>query len=80
MPSLANIALLVSCVSSTAAATVPRTWLNASLPSEERLQAFVAQLNITQKLAMVQGDTVVRSVFAAHQHSQTLELTHCPAR
>ncbi|KAH8647956.1 glycoside hydrolase family 3 domain-containing protein [Xylariales sp. PMI_506] len=32
-------------------------WLNASLPYEERLLAFIAQLNDTQKFDMVQGDT-----------------------
>ena len=32
-------------------------WLNKSLDVEVRLQSFIAQLNMTQKLAMVQGDT-----------------------
>jgi beta-glucosidase len=34
-------------------------WLDQSLPYEERLQSFIAQLNTTQKLAMTQGDTKV---------------------
>ena len=34
-------------------------WLDKSLPYEERLQSFIAQLNTTQKLAMTQGDTEV---------------------
>jgi hypothetical protein len=32
-------------------------WLDTSLSYEERLLAFVAQLNDTQKYNMVQGDT-----------------------
>ncbi|KAF7522220.1 hypothetical protein G7054_g12210 [Neopestalotiopsis clavispora] len=32
-------------------------WLDTSLPYEDRLLAFIAQLNDTQKYAMVQGDT-----------------------
>jgi hypothetical protein len=36
-------------------------WLDVSLPYEERLQSFLAQLNTTQKLAMTQGDTEVSS-------------------
>lgn len=38
-----------------------RPWLDKSRPAEERLQLFMLQLNTTQKYAMVQGDTVVRS-------------------
>jgi beta-glucosidase len=34
-------------------------WLDQARPVEERLQAFMAQLNETQMYAMVQGDTVV---------------------
>ncbi|KAE9979457.1 hypothetical protein EG327_007022 [Venturia inaequalis] len=34
-----------------------RPWLNSTLPNEQRLQLFLAQLNSTQKYAMVQGDT-----------------------
>lgn len=34
-------------------------WLDTSLPYEDRLLAFIAQLNDTQKYAMVQGDTEV---------------------
>ena len=34
-------------------------WLDQSISYEERLQSFIAQLNITQKLAMTQGDTEV---------------------
>lgn len=57
MPSLAKITVFVTWASSVVA-TQP--WLNTSLPYEERLQSFLAQLNDTQKFAMVQGDTVVR--------------------
>ncbi|OHF01957.1 hypothetical protein CORC01_02835 [Colletotrichum orchidophilum] len=32
-------------------------WLDKTLPFEERLLSFISQLNDTQKLAMVQGDT-----------------------
>ena len=41
-----------------------QSWLDPSLPYEERLQSFIAQLNTTQKLAMTQGDT---EVYRAHQ-------------
>lgn len=58
MTPIAKIALLISSASGILA-TQP--WLNSSLPYEERLQAFIAQLNDTQKFAMVQGDTVVSS-------------------
>jgi beta-glucosidase len=34
-----------------------RPWLDPTLPNEQRLQLFLAQLNSTQKYAMVQGDT-----------------------
>lgn len=34
-----------------------RPWLDPTLPSEERLQLFLGQLNASQKYAMVQGDT-----------------------
>jgi hypothetical protein len=34
-------------------------WLNTSLAPEVRLQSFLAQLNSTQKLSMVQGDAEV---------------------
>lgn len=36
-----------------------RPWLDKTLPVEERLRTFIAQLNSTQKLNMVQGDTEV---------------------
>lgn len=49
--------LLLSWAASNALAVQP--WLDTSLPYEERLQAFIAQLNDTQKYAMVQGDTEV---------------------
>lgn len=42
-----------------------RPWLDISRPYEERLQLFMLQLNVTQKYAMVQGDTVVSSL---HTH------------
>jgi beta-glucosidase len=48
--SLANVAL---------ANQQQQPWLDPSLPYEERLHSFVAQLNTTQKLAMTQGDTEV---------------------
>lgn len=56
MTTPAKLALLLAWATSTVAI---QPWLNASLPYEERLQAFIAQLNNTQKFAMVQGDTVV---------------------
>lgn len=59
MPFLAKIILFVAWASSTVAV---QPWLNTSLAYEERLQAFVAQLNDTQKYAMVQGDTVVSAL------------------
>lgn len=69
-PSLAEIVLYFTWASGVAA-TQP--WLNTSLPYEERLTAFIAQLNDTQKFAMVQGDTVVssltRSVSQGRAHS-----------
>lgn len=34
-----------------------RPWLDPTLPTEQRLQLFLDQLNSTQKYAMVQGDT-----------------------
>ena len=43
-------------------------WLDKSLPYEERLQSFIAQLNTTQKLAMTQGDTEVSNPSDSHNH------------
>lgn len=58
MPSIMNTMLHASWASG---ALAIQPWLNTSLNYEERLQSFISQLNLTQKLAMVQGDTVVRS-------------------
>jgi hypothetical protein len=49
-------------------------WLDASLPYEERLQSFIAQLNTTQKLAMTQGDTEVSSPSDFHTNINILML------
>lgn len=61
MSFIATIALFVAWTSSLAAAATAQPWLDTALAFEERLQSFIAQLNATQKLAMVQGDTVVCS-------------------
>jgi len=55
------VTLLLALNSGVAGAVdlVDRPWLDVSRPYEERLQLFMYQLNITQKYAMVQGDTVV---------------------
>lgn len=45
---------LVSCQNLTY-----RPWLDTTLPTEQRLQLFLGQLNASQKYAMVQGDTVL---------------------
>jgi hypothetical protein len=42
-------------------------WLDKSLPYEERLQSFIAQLNTSQKLAMTQGDTEVSNPSDSHK-------------
>jgi hypothetical protein len=47
-------------------------WLDPSLPYEERLQSFIAQLNTTQKLAMTQGDTEVPTLSRSHTASTAL--------
>ncbi|KAI0162958.1 glycoside hydrolase family 3 domain-containing protein [Pestalotiopsis sp. NC0098] len=53
-----KLLVAASCVALSAAGVVAvQPWLNTSLPYEDRLLAFVAQLNDTQKYAMVQGDT-----------------------
>lgn len=56
MPSVASTMLHASWASG---ALAIQPWLNTSLNYEQRLQSFISQLNLTQKLAMVQGDTVV---------------------
>ena len=38
-----------------------RPWLDTALSVEERVRAFIDQLNSTQKLNMVQGDTEVET-------------------
>lgn len=58
MLSVANSILVAGWASGVLAV---QPWLNTSLGYEERLQAFITQLNDTQKYAMVQGDTVVGS-------------------
>ncbi|TDZ38822.1 Beta-glucosidase [Colletotrichum spinosum] len=45
------------CLSLASAAFAIQPWLDKTLPFEERLASFIAQLNDTQKYAMVQGDT-----------------------
>ncbi|KAH7024810.1 glycoside hydrolase family 3 domain-containing protein [Microdochium trichocladiopsis] len=52
-----TVAALLGGHAATAAAQKP--WLDQSLPYEERLLSFLAQLNVTQKLAMTSGDTVL---------------------
>ncbi|KAK9779271.1 putative beta-glucosidase [Seiridium cardinale] len=47
------------CAAWAVGVTAVQPWLDTSLPYEERLLAFIAQLNDTQKYAMVQGDTVL---------------------
>ena len=55
-----KLLVAVSYVALSAAGVVTvQPWLNSSLPYEDRLLAFIAQLNDTQKYAMVQGDTEV---------------------
>ncbi|KAJ0335123.1 hypothetical protein COL922a_009700 [Colletotrichum nupharicola] len=51
----ASSTLLLASWASTSLAVQP--WLDKTLPFEERLELFIAQLNETQKHAMVQGDT-----------------------
>lgn len=51
--------LLFTLTRSGGSVLLERPWLNASLPSELRLQLFLSQLNATQKFDMVQGDTEV---------------------
>lgn len=41
------------------AAFAAQPWLDKTLPFEDRLRSFIAQLNDTQKYAMIQGDTEV---------------------
>jgi hypothetical protein len=48
-------------------------WLDKSLPDEERLQIFIAQLNTTQKLAMTQGDTEVSNPSDSHNDGTKIE-------
>jgi hypothetical protein len=43
------------------ATNVSYTWLDTSLPTEARLQSFLAQLDVSQKLNMTQGNTAVRT-------------------
>ncbi|KAF4779178.1 hypothetical protein HER10_EVM0001604 [Colletotrichum scovillei] len=50
-----NSAFWIASLASIASAVQP--WLDKTLPYEERLLSFIAQLNDTQKHAMVQGDT-----------------------
>lgn len=47
-------------------ASVDRPWLNPHLPTERRLQVLLAQLNATQKFAMLQGDTEVGSHYQSN--------------
>ncbi|KAF5523639.1 Beta-glucosidase [Colletotrichum aenigma] len=51
----ASSTLILASWASTSLAVQP--WLDKTLPFEERLDLFIAQLNDTQKHAMVQGDT-----------------------
>jgi hypothetical protein len=56
----------------TSATNVSYTWLDASLPTETRLQSFLSQLNVSQKLNMTQGNVAVRPCVI---HSMTTQLT-----
>lgn len=50
--------ILLSTISvAVAVLAAQQPWLDASLPFEERLMAFVGTLNETQKHAMLSGDT-----------------------
>ena len=51
--------LLFTLTKSGSSVLLERPWLNASLPTELRLQLFLSQLNATQKFDMLQGDTEV---------------------
>lgn len=55
----ALLAASISFAAATSGTSADQPWLDVSLPFEQRLQSFLAQLNETQVYAMVAGDTEV---------------------
>lgn len=54
-----RLGLLLLCLLASHANGNEHSWLNTSLPAEERLQSFLSQLSVAQKFNMTQGDQSV---------------------